>query len=145
MKRRTVAGLVAAVLVVGLAVVAAVRPVPYVTFAPGPTVNVLGEYQNKPIIEVTGHRTYRDKGELRLLTVVPSGPQEKVSLAQMVFAWADPDKSVYPFDAIYGSTDTSKSVQQQSTVQMDTSQEDAVAAALTALHIPFDTYATVAT
>ena len=34
------------------------RRCPYVTFAPGPTVNVLGKYDGKPIIEVSGHKTY---------------------------------------------------------------------------------------
>jgi len=89
MKRRTVAAIVAALLVVGLVVVAVLRPVPYVTFAPGPTVNVLGSYNKLPIIEVSGHPSYRDKGGLRLLTVIPSGPEDRVSLAQMVLAWAD--------------------------------------------------------
>jgi PDZ domain-containing protein len=145
MNRRTVAGIVAALLVVGLATVAALRPVPYVTFAPGPTVNVLGMSGKAPIIQVSGHPVYRDKGGLRLLTVVPSGPDQKISLAQLVMAWADPHKSVYPYRAIYGSTDTSKSVKQQSTVQMDSSQSDAVAAALGSLHIPFATTTSIAT
>ncbi len=143
MKRRTVAAIVAALLVVGLTVVVVLRPVPYVTFAPGPTVNVLGTYDKQPIIEVTGHPSYRDKGGLRLLTVIPSGPEDRVSLAQMVLAWADPDKSVYPYKAIYGSGDTQKAVHQQSTVQMDTSQNDAVAAAMGALKVPYTTYAQI--
>ena len=140
MKRRTVAGLVSAVLVIGLGSVAAIRPVPYVTFSPGPTVNVLGKFDDEQIIQVSGRQSYRDSGGLRLLTVVPSGPENKVSLAQLVLAWADPDKSVYPYSAIYGTQDTRSSVQQQSTVEMDTSQSDAVAAALRGLKIPFTTY-----
>ena len=143
MTRRTVAGIVAALLVLGLAAVIVLRPVPYVTFAPGPTVNVLGKFDKKPIIEVSGRKSYRDKGGLRLLTVIPSGPEDRISLAQMVLAWADPDKSVYPYKAIYGSGDTQKAVQQQSTAQMDTSQSDAVAAAMGALKIPFTTYAQI--
>ena len=138
MKRRTWAGLVAAALVLGLAVVAAVRPVPYVTFSPGPTVNVLGEFDKKPIIEVERHKSYRDKGSLRLLTVIPSGPETKISLAEMVLAWADPDRSVYPYRAVYGATDTRKSVRQESTAQMANSQDIAVAAALGALDIPVE-------
>jgi PDZ domain-containing protein len=143
MRRRTVAGVLAAVLVVGLSVVAASQPVPYVTFAPGPTVNVLGSFGKQPIIEVSGHPVYRDKGGLRLLTVVPSGPEDKISLAQLVTAWADPDRSVYPYRAIYGTQDTQKAVRQQSTAQMDTSQDDAVAAALSALRIRYTTYPTI--
>jgi PDZ domain-containing protein len=144
MKRRTVATILAAVLFLTLVVVVITRSVPYVTFAPGPTVDVLGTYQKKPIIEVSGHQSYRDKGQLRLLTVIPSGPQQRVNLIQMALAWIDPDKSVYPREAIYGSTDTSKTVHEESTVEMDTSQSDAVAAALTALHTRFTTYTDVA-
>ena len=66
MSRRTWASILAVVLVVGLSVVAARKPVPYVTFSPGPTVNVLGKYDDKAIIRVTGHPSYRDKGALRL-------------------------------------------------------------------------------
>ena len=148
MSRRTVAGLLAAVLVVGLAVVALSRPVPYVTFAPGPTVNVLGTgdqgKDSKAIISVEGHRAYRDQGALRLTTVVPSGPQQKVSIPGLVSAWVDPDRAVYPYQAIYQAQDTRTSVRQQSSVEMVSSQDNAVAAALRALQIPFSTAVKVA-
>ena len=137
--RRTAASLLALVLVVGLGVVARRQPVPYVTFAPGPTVNVLGKFDSKPIIKVTGATTYADDGGLRLVTVVPSGPESKVSLPELVTAWLDPDRSVYPYEAIYGSDDTRSSVRQQSAAQMTSSQENAVAAALKALDISYET------
>ena len=70
------AGLLAVVLVVGLSVVALRQPVPYVTFSPGPTVNVLGKYDKKDIISVSGRESYRDDGGLRLTTVIPSGPDK---------------------------------------------------------------------
>ena len=92
MKRRTWAGLLAVVLVLGLAVVAAREPVPYVTFAPGPTVNVLGKFKDKSIVTVSGHKAYKDDGGLRLVTVIPSGPDEKISIPQLVSAWVDPDR-----------------------------------------------------
>ncbi|SDT09145.1 PDZ domain-containing protein [Nocardioides scoriae] len=136
--RRTAASLLALALVVGLAVVAWRQPVPYVTFAPGPTVNVLGDFDSKPIIKVTGRETYDDDGGLRLVTVVPSGPEQKVPLPELVSAWLDPDRSVYPYEAIYGSDDTRSSVRQQSAAQMTSSQENAVAAALKALGIGYD-------
>lgn len=137
MNRRTWAGLLAFVLVIGLAVVAAVKPVPYVTFAPGPTVNVLGKYDGHQIIEVDGHKAYRDSGALRLTTVVPSGPEQKVSLLSLVAAWVDPDRAVYPYAAIYAPQDTRQSVRDESGVQMTSSQDNAVAAALGALKITY--------
>src|SRR4051794_34493926 len=114
MSRRTWASLLAVVLVLGLSVVAVRKSVPYVTFSPGPTVNVLGSVEDKSIIRVTGHPSFRDKGALRLTTVIPSGPSEKVSIPAMVYAWLDPKRAVYPRSTLYGKQDTSQSVQQQS-------------------------------
>ncbi len=139
MKRRTWAGLLALVLLIGLTVVAVSRPVPYVTFAPGPTVNVLGKSGKSQIINIEGRQSYRDKGGLRLTTVIPSGPTRKVSIPELVTAWVDPDRSVYPYRAIYPPTATRKSVKQESTRAMSSSQDNAVAAALGALKIPFST------
>src|ERR1700712_5736676 len=144
MRRRTWAGLLALVLLVGMSVVALRGPVPYGAFAAGPPVNVLGKTAKGDIISVAGHTEHRDKGGLRLLTVIPSGPDEKVSIPQLVTAWLDPDRSVYPFEAIYPKTATQQSVKQQSTQQMTSSQDLAVAAALGALHIPFKTGVQVA-
>jgi Lon-like protease len=139
MKRRTWAGLLAVVLVLGLSVLAASKPVPYATFAPGPTVNVLGKYRDKPIVTVSGHKSYKDDGGLRLVTVYPSGPDEKISIPQLVSAWVDPDRDVYPYRAIYPKTATQDSVREESSAQMVSSKDSAVAAALRALHIPFKT------
>jgi PDZ domain-containing protein len=144
LSRHNTAALLALALVVGLAVVAARKPVPYVTFAPGPTVNVLSKFDGKDIITVSGHPYYRDKGALRLTTVVPSGPDEKVSIPALVFAWIDPDRAVYPYRSLYGSNDTQKSVRQQGTAEMTSSQDAAIAAALGALKVPYDTEVGVA-
>jgi Lon-like protease len=144
MTRRTWASLLATVLVIGLSVVAWRKPVPYVTFSPGPTVNVLGGHDGKDFITVAGHQVYRDKGALRLTTIIPSGPSDKVSIPAMFSAWVSPKQAVYPRDTLYGKRDTSKSVQQQSAAQMASSQDNAVASALDALHIPFTTKVGVA-
>ncbi len=144
MRRRTWAGLLAVVLLAGLSVVALREPVPYVTFSPGPTVNVLGKTSKGAIIKVSGHRSYRDKGGLRLVTVIPSGPDQKVSIPQLVSAWIDPDRAVYPVEAIYPKTATQQSVRQESNQQMTSSQDLAVAAALRELDITFTTGVQVA-
>ncbi len=137
MSRRTWAGLFALVLVIGLSVQASRASVPYVTFSPGPTVNVLGEFDKKEIITISGRQSYRDDGGLRLTTVVPSGPETEISILQLVAAWVDPDRAVYPYDSIYPKTATKKSVRQESSVQMVSSQDNAIAAALGALDISY--------
>lgn len=144
MSRRTWASILATVLVVGLTVVAWRQPVPYVTFSPGPTVNVLGGNNGKDFISVEGREVFRDKGALRLTTVIPSGPSDKVSIPAMFAAWVSPKQAVYPRDTLYGKSDTRKSVRQQSAAQMASSQDNAVASALGALDIPFTTKVAVA-
>lgn len=137
MSRRSVAGILAVVLLVGLWFASTRVPSKYVVFSPGPTINVLGDFAGKPILRVSGHPVFRDKGGLRMVTVSPTGPDENVNLLAVVRAWADPTRAVYPYDAVYAPTDTSKSVQQQSSQEMVSSQDAAVANALRALHIHF--------
>lgn len=134
--------LVAVALALGLLVLTAWQalrlPVPYTTFAPGPTVNVLGKSGDERIIEVEGRESYRDDGGLRLVTVVPSGPGRKVDLFSLVSAWLDPAVDVLPYDAVYRPADTRESVRAESAAQMTSSQDNAVAAALGALGIDYD-------
>lgn len=139
MSRRTVAGLLAFGLVVVLTVCAALVDVPYVTFKPGPTINVLGPFQGKQIIVVSGHKVYRDKGGLRMVTVIPSGPDDHLSLIDVLTGWIEPDTAVLPKDAVYKPTQTNAQVHQQSAVQMTSSQDNATAAALSALGVKFRT------
>jgi PDZ domain-containing protein len=137
MSRRNVAALVAVVLLVVLAVLAMRKPVGYTLFSPGPTVNVLGTSAGKRIIEVSGHRTYRDDGGLRLVTVYETSYDNKVSVLEALQGWLDPDVDVYPHDAVYPKDTTQKAVRQQSAAEMASSQDNAIAAALRALGIKY--------
>jgi Lon-like protease len=139
MSRRTVAGLLALGLLVVLGAVAATRPVGYATFRPGPTMNVLGEYDGKTIVKVSGHETYRDKGALRMVTVFAGGPDERTNLLNMLYGWVDPDIAVLPKSVIYGKGETDETNRQQSAVEMSSSQDNAIAAALSALGVGYQT------
>lgn len=137
MSRRTVAGLLALGLLVVFGAAAWRTPVDYVTFRPGPTMNVLGTYAGKTIVTVSGHQSYRDDGALRMVTVYPSGPDENISLLNMVYGWVDPDIAVLPKDVVYQRGETSDSARQESAVEMTSSQDNATAAALSALGIGY--------
>ena len=64
MSRRMIAAVVAAPLVAVLLVLASFAPLPYVTYRPGGTLDVLGNGDNgQEIIQVEGHKTYRDDGQ----------------------------------------------------------------------------------
>ncbi len=138
MSRRTLATVLVGCLLVVLAALAVVLPVPYVTMSPGPTVNVLGDSGGKPIIAVRGHRTYSTQGDLRLTTVSVTNPTRQVGLGEVLQAWFDRTRAVYPRDVIYPPQQSADQVEQQSNVEMVSSQDTAVAAALTELgyHLP---------
>ena len=61
----------------------------------------------------------------------------KVNLFETMQAWLSDDQAVYPRDVVYKEDDTPESVRQESAAQMTSSQDAAVAAALTQLKIPF--------
>lgn len=145
MSRRTVAGLLALGLVAVLVTLAARKPVDYVTFRPGPTMNILGEYAGKKIIDVEGRKTYPTEGTLRMVTVYESGPDQKINIFGVVSGWLDPDVAVLPKSAVYEPEDTADTAKKESALQMSSSQDDATAAALGALGVKYSTEVEVTT
>ena len=133
MSQRTGVGLVALCLLAALWAVALFVPLPYVTYRPGPTVDVLATTDGSENVVVSGHRAYRDEGELRLTTIYVDQPQEDVSLPELLGAYFDPDQAVYPRWAVYAPDETDESSDRESDVEMASSQDSAVATALTEL------------
>ena len=134
MTQRTLAGLIAAPLLVGLWVVTLTQGLPYVTYKPGLTVDVLGESGGKEIIQVDGHQTYdAEGGQIRMTTVSASQPGATINLFELMDAWISRDDAVYPYDVVYAPDETRESNQQQGEEQMVSSQHLAAAAALTEL------------
>lgn len=136
MSRRTAAGLLAVALLAGLLFVGVRQPVDFVTFRPGPTMNVLGSYAGKEIIEITGHESYPDDGELRMVTVFQSSPDRGMNLAEVLSGWIDPDVAVVPRSAVFSEDDNNQTVRKEAAQEMTSSQDNATAAALDALKIP---------
>lgn len=130
MSQRTLAGILALPLVVGLWLTAVFVPLPYVTYTPGITVDVLGTEGGEEIVQVEGRDTYRDDGELLLTTVYVSRPGTRVNLFEVMAAWFDDDQAVLPYGAVYAPDQTREQVEQEGAVQMASSQDIAVAVAL---------------
>lgn len=133
MTQRTLAGLLALPLLVGLWVTAALKPLPFVTYEPGLTIDVLGTNEDgKEIIEVEGHRTYRDEGQLRMTTVYVSQPEPKGSnnLFELMRDWLSDEDAVYPYDAVYQRGETVEQNRQEGAQEMTSSQDAATAVAL---------------
>jgi PDZ domain-containing protein len=117
-----------------------------VILGPGPTLNTLGKLQGQPLIQITGHRTYPTSGNLNMVTVsYEGGPGAKMNIFQALRAWLDPSEAVVPESELFPAGQSAQQTQAQDTEQMTSSQQLATAAALTALHIPYQTQVGVVT
>ena len=130
MTQRTIAGLLAVPMLVALWLYALLQPVPFVTYSPGLTIDVLGDYQGKSVIQVSGHPTYQDSGQLRLTTVYVTLPATKVNLFELMSAWQSRDDAVLPKSAVYPEDETNASNKEEGQVQMVSSQDVATAVAM---------------
>jgi Lon-like protease len=146
MSRRGVTLIVVSVLIVVLAAVGFVMPVPYVALSPGPTENTLGKNdQGVPLIQIQGRQVYTDTGHLNFTTVAyQGGPENPIDLFTALRGWLSSDTAVVPQEAIFPPSQSTKQVQQQDVQQMAGSQQNATAAALTELKIPFEKIVVVA-
>ncbi|MFJ2029002.1 PDZ domain-containing protein [Streptosporangium sp. NPDC087985] len=145
MSRRALTLMVAGFLTLLFGVVGAVLPVPYVVLSPGPTENTIGDIKGKPVISIEGHETYPASGMLSLVTVAyQGGPGNRIDLFSALRGWVDPTVAVVPEETIFPPTSTAEEVEQRNTQEMTNSQDDATAAALSELKIPYTAVVSVA-
>jgi PDZ domain-containing protein len=130
MTQRMIAACVSVPLLLGLIAVAVFVPVPFASYHPGPTFDVLGETDGEEIIQVSGAKTYRDDGELRMTTVSVSKEGVKKNVFEVMTDWVDPDSAVYPYDIVHPPGTTAEQEEVEGQVQMVSSQDNAIAAAL---------------
>ncbi len=134
MNRRSTAIVAAFLLLVGCGAASVFSTVPYVRFKPGLTVDLLSPQPgSEPIVEVTGHATYKTTGQLRMTTVSSTAVNRYVPLWDALAAWADPDRDLYPYEVIYPPETTREDERAESQIEMVSSQDNAIAAALTEL------------
>ena len=144
MSRRSLTLAIAGLATVVAIVVAVLLPVPYVILGPGPTLNTLGESSGQPLITISGHPTYKTTGNLNLVTVsYQGGPGSDTNIFQALRAWLDPSEAVVPETELFPAGQSAQQTQAQDTEEMTSSQQTATAAALTALHIPYQTVVSV--
>jgi Lon-like protease len=136
---------IAGICVVAGLVVATVASVPYVALSPGPTLNTLGSPSGKPLIQISGRRTYPTTGHLNMVTIsYAGGPGTSFDIFSALSAWLTPGDAVVPESEIFGQGQSEQQVVQQDTQEMVGSQQDAAAAALCYLNISYKTIDTIA-
>ncbi len=133
MKRRTRRTLVAVPVLLALWAAVLLVPLPYVTYSPGPTVDVLGQKKGEEYVEVEGRETFRDDGQLRMTTVYVTFPDARITLVDVIQAWLSPERAVVPRDSVYADGETREDAELESEVQMVASQDLAIAAAMVEL------------
>jgi PDZ domain-containing protein len=142
--RRGVTLLVAGAGVVAALAVAVLLPVPYVALTPGPTLNTLGALSGKPLIQISGRKTYPTRGHLNMVTVsFIGGPQSNFNVFAALRSWLTPTDAVVPEEEIFAPGQSQQQVLHQDTEEMVSSQQTATAAALCQISIPFQTVDTI--
>ncbi len=140
MSRRSLTLAIAGLATVAAVVVAVLVPVPYVILTPGPTLNTLGKESGQPVISITGRQAYPTTGHLNMVTIsYQGGPGVDLNVFEALRAWLDSSQAVVPASELFPPGQTAQQTQAQDTEQMASSQQLATAAALTELHIPYQT------
>ncbi|MEU9037387.1 S16 family serine protease [Streptomyces sp. NPDC048352] len=116
--------------VLALFAVAALAPLPFVVAVPGPTADVLGSDQGKPVITVTGAPVRDTKGQLRMTTIRATGPSSTMTLHELVDHWFRSDQAVMPRESVYPSGGSDQQIEEHNLEEMVQSQSAAAAAAL---------------
>lgn len=109
-------------------------PLPYAAVVTGPTTNTLAEHEGTPLIEISDETTYPTDGSLDLTTVrIYGGPRSRVTPWMMVSAWLDGGRAVVPVEALFPPEQTAEQDEEQSRLEMASSQQSATTAALRSL------------
>ncbi|MDN5744332.1 MAG: PDZ domain-containing protein [Nocardioidaceae bacterium] len=134
MSQRLIAACIAGPLALILAGVALAVPLPYGSYSPGPTFDILGKDANQAeLVQVDGHKAYYDKGQIRFTTVLASGYDDRLSLGTAVFGWLNRDEAVVPYNIVHPPNVSKADENAEGAVQMTTSQDVATAVAMTEL------------
>lgn len=112
-------------------------PLPYVLVEPGKPTNTLGKVKGKPVLEITGEKTYPTDGKLNLTSIWVTSPESRLQTFELLRAWIDGERSVQPREVFYPKGVDPKKVTEENVVEMKNSQINAQLAALNYLKIDY--------
>lgn len=135
MTRQSWTAVISAICFVALAAVIALVPVPFVSWAPGVTYNVLGDNNGTPVVQVNGVDTTQTTGELQLTTVSVTRSDSHLSLPEAFGNYLFSYRDVLPRDWVYPVGMSSAELAERGAEQMDISEQNATVAALRAAGI----------
>ncbi|WP_329455754.1 YlbL family protein [Streptomyces sp. NBC_01497] len=144
MPRRTVTMLASTLVLIALLCVGVLTKVPYSEMSPGPTTNTLSNPGGKPVLQISGRKTYPTTGNLNMVTVRVTSADTHLNIAEAVYGWLAHDEVVVPHDTLYPEGQTEQQSTQENAEEFSQSQESAKVAALKVLHIPVVAHVDVA-
>lgn len=109
---------------------AAFAPLPFTLARPGVTADVLGKDDGRPVITITGAETRPTDGQLRMTTILATGPKADVRIGEVIDGWFRADRAVMPRDSVYPTGGSEKEIERHNLGDMKQSQNVAVDAAL---------------
>ncbi|WP_030210030.1 S16 family serine protease [Streptomyces bikiniensis] len=116
--------------VAALFAVVGFAPLPFAIAQPGTTADVLGEDKGKQVITVTGAPVRETEGQLRMTTILATGPSADIRFGDVADAWFRTDRAVLPKGSVYPSGKSDAEVEKHNLGQMKQSQDAAALAAL---------------
>ncbi len=117
----------------------ALLPSGYVIERPGVSFDVNGEVDGASVISVSDAETYESETQLDVLTVSVLGNQDSTpGWLEIFFAWLDPQQKLLPVDSVFPPDKTTEEVRAESVAMMESSQQEAVASALSRLGYEFE-------
>lgn len=136
--RRTRTGLVLLAIDCALLLGMGLTPSPYVLRQPGPAFNAIGEValqEGAPpvqVVTIEGAESFQPRsGGLQVMTVnIAGNPVSQPSWFEALGAYLDPSRDVLPVEAYYPPGASREQRDEQNRMLMESSQADAVAAAL---------------
>jgi len=124
-------------------------PSPYIIEQPGPVYDTLGDVEIDgdlvPLIQIPVETTYPTEGALSMLTVnIQGNPESPLSWFEVGAAFFDRSRAIVPVESVYEPGVTVEESAEAGRIQMESSQQEAIAAALADLGYEFDATLTVA-
>lgn len=110
--------------------VAGFAPLPFSIAQPGTTADVLGKDQGIEVITISGTPVRAPQGQLRMTTILATGPSASLDFSDVADAWFRTDRAVLPKSSVYPTGESDQEIQQHNLGQMKESQDSATLAAL---------------
>ena len=111
-----------------LVVAAFFLPSPFVILSPGTPQNILGS-----AITISGAKTYPTTGKLSVTSVMVTDPDSYITGFDVLYGWFDKNRAVLPRAEIYPKGESTAQSIKNGTDEMNSSQANATAAALSYL------------